>query len=149
MMLTLKEIATAINDKLKEVLPEIKRQSKDISKGYSRPGLYVDFDSVSTSDYIGKKRERAIQVIIYFFPTDQYNYKLEVLEVQEKLEEAFSGHLKIKEGFIVYPFEVNSVKVDGVLQFSFEIYTLEMKPNTEDDNADYMKILNVNLKGEI
>lgn len=145
MMLTLKQIALAINNKLAEVLPNIPIQSKDISEGFERPSLFVDFDNITTSDYIGNKRERNIQVIIYFFPTDRYNNKIEILEVQEALEQAFSGQLMIKEGFIVYPLEVNSVKVDGVLQFSFEIYTLEYEQDPAETNADYMTDLYINL----
>ncbi|MDN4093573.1 hypothetical protein QYF48_12180 [Brevibacillus agri] len=144
-MLTLKQIALAINNKLAEVLPNIPIQSKDISEGFERPSLFVDFDNITTSDYIGNKRERNIQVIIYFFPTDRYNNKIEILEVQEALEQAFSGQLMIKEGFIVYPLEVNSVKVDGVLQFSFEIYTLEYEQDPAETNADYMTDLYINL----
>lgn len=147
-MLTLKEIVRAINDKLTEVLPEVPIQSKDISEGFDRPSLYCDLDDVITSDYIGGKRERRIQVIIYFFPKDRTKTKMEILEVQDVLEQAFSGQLMIKEGFVVYPFEVNSVKVDGVLQFSFEIYTLETKENEQESNADYMLELDVNIKGE-
>jgi hypothetical protein len=148
MMLTLKEIAKAINSTLEKVLPDVPIQSSDISEGFERPCLYVDFDMITTSDYIGYKRERTIQVIIYYFPTSRYENEIELLETQEILEQAFSDHLNIREGFAVFPMETNSVKVDGVLQFSFEIYTLEAKPNIEEENAEYMEELHINLKGD-
>jgi hypothetical protein len=147
-VLTLKEIVRAINDKVEEVLPNIPIQSKNISDGYARPSLFIDLDNLTTSDYIGGKRERRLQVIIYFFPKDRTKTKMEILEVQEILEQAFSDQLMIKEGFAVYPFELNSVKVDGILQFSFEIYTLETKENDQESNADYMLELDVSIKGE-
>lgn len=125
-MITLKQIAKVINDKLAEVLPAVPVQSKDISEGYPRPSLYVDFDEVTAAQYGARGKERTIQVIIYFFPTDRYKPKLEILEVQEILEGAFSGDFTIEDGFVVYPLEVNSVKVDGILQFSFEIYYIEI-----------------------
>lgn len=147
-MLTLKDIALAINNKLEEVLPSIPIQSSDISEGFERPSLFVDFDNVTTADYIGGKKERNISVIIYFFPTSRYDNKIEILNTQEILEKAFSDQFMIKEGFYVYPMEVNSIKVDGVLQFSFNIYTLEYEDTGTEPLMDtlVMDTLKVNIR---
>lgn len=147
-MLTLKDVALAINNKLSDVLSDVPVQSKDISEGFKRPSLYVDFDNVTTSDYIGDKRERSIQVIIYFFPGDANKSKIEILDVQEVLENAFIDGFMINDGFAVYPFELNSVKVDGVLQFSFEIYTLESKYDETTDTTKFMEELNLDIEGD-
>jgi hypothetical protein len=144
-MITLKEIATAINEKLKEVLPHIPIQSKDISEGYERPALFVDFDNTTNAQFGARGKERRIQVIIYFFPSDRYKNKIEILEVQEILEQAFTGHFEIKEGFVVYPMEVSSIKVDGVFQFSFEIHYIEIDDTETGEDVDS---ININLVKE-
>ncbi|MFD2671815.1 phage tail terminator family protein [Marinicrinis sediminis] len=139
-MITLKEISLAITNKLEEVLPEFPIESNDIKEGFPRPSLFFEFENVKTADYIGGKRERTVSVIIYFFPTDIYKHEIEMLEVQEALEEAFSGQFMIEEGFFVYPLEVNSVKSDGVLQFSFDIYTLEYKDTSNEPMMEELEV---------
>lgn len=145
-MITLKQIAKAINDKLSEVLPDIEIQSKDISEGYVRPSLYVDFDNSTHADFGTRGKERTIQVIIYFFPTDPYQNKIETLEVQETLENAFIGHLTIMDGFVIYPSEVSSVKVDGILQVSFEVYYIEID---DIETGEDMEQVNINIEKRV
>jgi hypothetical protein len=139
-MVTLKQIALAINEKLHDVLPNVQIQSKDISEGYPRPCLYVDFDDVHTAASGAMLRERTVPVIIYYFPTDRNKHKIELLDVQETLESAFVGHFTIEDGVVVQIFDVSSVKVDGVLQVSFDIYTLEVKDDAGESGPDMLEL---------
>lgn len=148
-MIHLKEIALAINQKLKRVLPAIPTQSKDISEGFDRPALFVDFDEVTTAKYGPVSRERTVSVTIYYFPKDRYTNKIDILEVQETLEQAFSEPLTIRKGFVSFTAELSSSKTDGVLQTSFDLYYIERLDDPEDeDSAEYMEHLDMNLKEE-
>lgn len=142
---TLKEIAKAINVKLKAALPDIEIQSKDISEGYARPSLFVDIDDVQTAKYGANGRERTVSTTVYYFPSDRHTYKIEMLDAQEKLEQAFAANLAIREGFVVFPSELRSVKVDGVLQTSFDLYYIEMLEDPGDGNAEFMGSLETKL----
>ncbi|MBO7747355.1 hypothetical protein I8J29_24525 [Paenibacillus sp. MWE-103] len=139
-MVTIKQISKAINAKLNDILPDVEIQSKDIREGYPRPCLYVDFEDVTASMAGAKLRERTIPVVIYYFPTDPNKVKIELLDVQEKLEVAFVGDFPIMDGFVVQIFEADAVKVDGVLQFSFDVYTLEVDDRETDNGPDMLDI---------
>ncbi|MNC00061.1 hypothetical protein D3C75_473770 [compost metagenome] len=141
-MITLKDVAKAINQKLNDTFPNVEIQSKNIEEGYEPPCFYVDFDNVNTSKYGPNGFDRTISVIIYYFPASKDNKKLELLDVQQKLETNFVDNLQIVEGFVVYPSDLNTVKVDGVLQTSFDIQLIEI---AEDTDGDSMESLNLNL----
>ncbi|ULO09668.1 hypothetical protein H1230_13360 [Paenibacillus sp. 19GGS1-52] len=137
-MITLINVAEAINQKLIDILPDIPIQSSDIREGFGRPCLYVDFDSVVPAKYGPKGLDRTISVIIYFFPTSQTNYKLELLTVQDMLETAFVDNFKIVDGFVVYPSNLSSDKVDGILQVSFDIQLIEIADEENGNTSDFM-----------
>lgn len=123
--MTLKAIAATINDMLAGVLPTVPIQSTDISEGFERPSLFVEFGDVLTEKFGGRSRERTVPVTIYYFPSNRNKNKLELLEVQETLEATFIGSLSLKDGLAVTVTEISSIKVDGVLQSSFDLYLFE------------------------
>lgn len=133
-MITLKQIASAINEKLKEVLPSIPIQTTDISEGFKRPSLFVDFESITSAAFGARGFERRIQVIIYYFPSDRYKNKIELLDTQEVLENTFTVPFEIQKGFTVYPLELESDKIDGTLQVNFELYYLEINDSEDGDD---------------
>ncbi|MWC26635.1 phage tail terminator family protein [Paenibacillus sp. MMS18-CY102] len=139
-MIKLKQIAKAINDKLAVAMPHAPVQSTDISEGYSRPCLYVDFEEVATSASAAMLRERTVPVVIYYFPADRNKNKIELLEARETLAEAFLSDIVIEEGFIVSIYDVESVVVDGVLQVSFDILTVEINKPTDDGTPEMMEL---------
>lgn len=146
-MITLIQIGTAINKRLKEVLPNISINTKDITEGFVRPSLTVDFDNTTSSKFGTQGFERTLSVIVYFFPSTQTKYKFEILEVQQLLELGFADNLEIIEGFVVFPSELSSTKVDGVLQFSFDIQLIEIKEEITDgsDGIELMEELDVDV----
>ncbi|OPG98984.1 hypothetical protein B2I21_07465 [Chryseobacterium mucoviscidosis] len=143
-MITLEKIALAINEKLIEVLPDIPIQTTDISEGFQRPSLFVDFEDATRSAYNSSSVERTIPVVIFYFPKDRHKYKLELLRVQQVLEDAFSGHFTIQDGFVVYP-ETTCDRVDGVLQCRFDVYYIQQ---IEDDTGEVMASLDFALHKE-
>ena len=131
--MTLKEIALAINEQLIRAVPEIPITSKDIREGIERPSFFVDFDPSRVQRNTARMLERTITVTIFFFPTDRYKYKLEMLDVQQRLEDAFNDELVIDSDTRLYTGEITSQKVDGVLQFSFDIAFTAIEPANDDD----------------
>ncbi|MFD1957321.1 DUF6838 family protein [Paenibacillus thailandensis] len=144
-MITLKQIMTAINDKLEEILPNIDVQSTDIKEGFSRPSLYVDFERTNTIQFMTRGKERTISVTIYYFPRDRYDHQLELLEVQDILEGAFRGYFAITDYFGVQINEIDSTEVDGVLQSRFDIHSIEIA-DSDDGNKPFMEHLKENIK---
>lgn len=146
-MITLRQIGTAINKRLIEVAPNIPINTKDIVEGSPRPSFTVDFDNTTSSKFGTQGFERTLSVIVYFYPTSQTKYKFEILDVQQLLELGFADNLEIKEGFVVFPSELSSVKVDGILHFSFDIQLIEIKEEVMDgsDGIELMEELDVNV----
>lgn len=124
-MVTLKEIITAINERLIAIAPDVEIQSNDISEGYPTPSFFVELEDVRSAQYGVWGRERSIPVVIYYFPTERQHKQMELLDMHEKLEQGFIKPFEIMKGFTVFPLEPHATKTDGVLQFSFDLYTLE------------------------
>ncbi|MEC0370884.1 phage tail terminator family protein [Paenibacillus chibensis] len=124
-MIDLKHVLLAVNTRIEEIYPEIPIQSSDIEEGFSRPSFFVEFGDVRTAAYGPRGKERNIPVTVYYFPSDRYKNRIELLEVQERLEQTFSEAFAVQTGFVVYPVEVTSTIVDGVMQTSFEVYYIE------------------------
>ncbi|NGM81289.1 hypothetical protein G5B47_02555 [Paenibacillus sp. 7124] len=118
----------------------------DVSEGFDRPSFHVDIDNVVNVKVGPDGLERTISIIIYYFPTDKNDYFKEILEVQDKLEKAFTENLVIRQGFVVFPEYISSVKVDGVLQTSFDIISLEYKPEEEADGESVFMMGHLNFE---
>ncbi|QEK13725.1 hypothetical protein FQB35_15465 (plasmid) [Crassaminicella thermophila] len=118
-MITLKDIKKAINSLISaNFTAEI--TSRDIKEGFKRPSFFVEFDNVKKSPAGEDQINRELTVRIYYFPSNRYQYSVEILEVQEKLEEVFDTKLKVQDRYFNID-EVESIVTDGVLQFYFDI----------------------------
>lgn len=116
-MITYKDIKIAVNRKLKTLGIEI--TSKDVTEGFNRPSFFVEFlNSIRSADE--NQVHKSLNVQIYYFPTDRYEYSLEVLEIQEQLEYLFELKLPVVDRLLTIN-EANADMVDGVLNFSFDI----------------------------
>lgn len=116
-MITYKDIKIAVNRKLKTLGIEI--NSKDVTEGFIRPSFFVEFlNSIRSAD--DNQVYKSLSVQIYYFPTDRYEYSIEVLDVQEQLENLFDLKLQVLDRFLNIH-EVNSTVTDGVLNISFDI----------------------------
>lgn len=116
-MITYKDIKIAINRKLDTTGIEI--NSSDVSEGFNRPSFFVQLENSKRS---GDENQvhKATTVQVYYFPTDRYEYSIEVMDVQEQLENLFDLKLEVLDRLFNID-ETYSSTTDGVLSFSFDI----------------------------
>ena len=142
-MISLKEIMLAINRKINESL-QMNVDSKNLEEEFQRPSVRTSIDNLKTSAVMQSMKERNFIVRIYYFSKNREKNKIELLEIQEKLEEAFFSHLKIKGAFFIYIDEIVFNITDGILIGEFEVSTLEEILN--DINAENMEELEIKTK---
>lgn len=116
-MITYIDVRRAIVNKLN--LTTVKTYSKDVTEGFIRPSFFVQLDNVNRSGD-NTQVHKSMTVQIYFFPTDQYEYAIEVLNMQETLENLFDLKLPILNRLINVN-DFNSGITDGILNVSFDI----------------------------
>lgn len=143
MMISLKEVMLAINRKINESL-QMNVDSKNLEEEFERPSVRTSIDNLKTSAFMQSMKERNFIVRIYYFSKNREKNKIELLEIQEKLEEAFFSHLKIKGAFFIYIDEVIFNVTDGILIGEFEVRTLEEILN--DINTENMEELGIKTK---
>jgi hypothetical protein len=150
-MVALKDIALAINKIIINGFMytsynNVEIQSNDIKKGFERPCFYVEFEGMKKSNFNLVMVDRNITARIYYFPTDRNKYRIELLEVQEILEKIFNSPIMVNESFAITVDEINSEIIDGVMQTSFDLYTVEIKDESyypEDANLEDMEELEI------
>ena len=142
-MISLKEVMLAINRKINESL-QINVDSKNLEEEFERPSIRTSIDNLKTSAFMQSMKERNFIVRIYYFSKNREKNKIELLEIQEKLEEAFFSHLKIKGAFFIYIDEIIFNVTDGILIGEFEVRTLEEILN--DINTENMEELEIKTK---
>ena len=143
MMISLKEVMLAINRKINESL-QMNVDSKNLEEEFERPSVRTSIDNLKTSAFMQSMKERNFIVRIYYFSKNREKNKIELLEIQEKLEEAFFSHLKIKGAFFIYIDEIIFNVTDGILIGEFEVRTLEEILN--DINTENMEELEIKTK---
>ena len=142
-MISLKEVMLAINRKINESL-QMNVDSKNLEEEFERPSVRTSIDNLKTSAFMQSMKERNFIVRIYYFSKNREKNKIELLEIQEKLEEAFFSHLKIKGAFFIYIDEIIFNVTDGILIGEFEVRTLEEILN--DINTENMEELEIKTK---
>ena len=142
-MISLKEIMLAINRKINESL-QMNVDSKNLEEEFERPSVRTSIDNLKTSAFMQSMKERNFIVRIYYFSKNREKNKIELLAIQEKLEEAFFSHLKIKGAFFIYIDEIIFNVTDGILIGEFEVRTLEEILN--DINTENMEELEIKTK---
>lgn len=135
----MKDIFKAINSKIKETFPNVVIQSTDISEGFQRPCFYVDFENFRGAAEGGTIKSEKMDIEIHYFPSDRYKYKIEMLEVLRKLENAFIGTLKINDKVKINILDTEAKKTDGVLIFTFETEIFDSMPGELHPSGDEYK----------
>lgn len=143
MMISLKDVMLAINRKINESL-QMNVDSKNLEEEFERPSVRTSIDNLKTSAFMQSMKERNFIVRIYYFSKNREKNKIELLEIQEKLEEAFFSHLKIKGAFFIYIDEIIFNVTDEILIGEFEVRTLEEILN--DINTENMEELEIKTK---
>ncbi|MDD2217955.1 MAG: hypothetical protein PHW03_05880 [Eubacteriales bacterium] len=144
-MITLLQINKAINDRIKSALVGTDFSSapimaEDVSEPIIRPGLKVGIESSTNRKFNFKCREKNLTCSIYFFAKDRYKYKIDNAKMQEIIETAFLEDLEVEEGFYMPIETVESETADTVLVCSFDLYAVELLPDT--DTSEPMEQLN-------
>ncbi|NOW07855.1 phage tail terminator family protein [Clostridium beijerinckii] len=164
-MITLKQINKAINNTIKSAL--VKSEFKDIdiisldskeafekeSDGsyinVIRPSIKITFDTTHSGKFNSQLKERVLPVRIYFFAKDRNQTKSDNLSMQDLLENAFLEDVKVTDMFympIAEDEEIQCSTTDGVLQVTFELYSLE--EIYDDSNLEPVEELKFNLNLE-
>lgn len=120
-MVKLEDIITAVNEKIIEKYPTIDMMaSDDVKEGFRRPSFFTSLENISRTDYL-RKFLRTLTVVIYYFPTDRYKYKLDTMEKTQAIESMFAHGLKVGTRTIQLIEGVDSDVVDGVLSSRMEM----------------------------
>lgn len=92
-------------------------------------------------------------VNIYYFPTDRYEYAIEVLDMQEALESLFDLKLRVKDRYLNVD-NLNTFVNDGILNCTFELEffterdvdweTDERQEHLEKYPVEDMEVLEIN-----
>ena len=151
-MIGIKDIIAAINNLLKENFPDVKRQSTDIRQGYTRPCFYTEMDRDMANKLNTRLREKTVSIRIYYFPTTEYDSRVELLNIQDKLEDIFLEGVWITPSFFMPTFQqdgqdsgLDFVIVDGILQLQFYLYSIQEIEDT--DTHEPLENLNINIEG--
>ena len=161
-MITLKQINRAINNAIEDALvdtefADVPLISEDLKEGVKvdgdgayinviRPSIKVTFDTTQAGKFNSKLKERIIPVRIYFFAKDRYKPKLENLAIQDILENTFLEDVKITDTFYMPLNEDGEIQcsiTDGVLQVTFDLYSLE--EIYDESNLENIEELNFNF----
>ncbi|KEZ85551.1 hypothetical protein IO99_13730 [Clostridium sulfidigenes] len=147
-MITLLEINKAINKKIKEALKGTEFSSvpllaEDISEPIVRPSLKVAIENSTNGKFNSNCREKNLTCRVYFFAKDRNKYKMDNSKMQDLIETAFLEDLQVTESFYIPIEEVESEVSDTVLISSFNLYSIELLPDT--DISEPMEILKINI----
>lgn len=128
MMVTFKDIRKAIVEQLKKTGVTI--NSHDVRKGFERPSFFIQFTNNERSAD-ETQIQKSLTVSIYYFPSDEYEYAIEMLDMQETLGELFDLKLPVKDRSLnIIGF--NAFVNDGVLNCIFDISAFEYGKEMEE-----------------
>lgn len=145
-MISLVELNRIIVSKIREILKgtpfqDVPLISSDVSEGFDRPSLKVDFDNVTLENLNANMLGRSLTVRVYFFASDVKKYKLENFKMLDLIECGLIDGILTEYGFIDI-LDINSNIVDTVLEISFDINIDALKVN--NDQSENMEDLQIN-----
>lgn len=121
--------------------------SKDVSEGFDRPSFFISLDNVKANDFMREALDREITVRIYYFSSEIDNNRIELLNMQDKLNELFleDNLIRVNEYMNIEIDELEFNIIDKVLHCYFDIRLCE-NYNRIDDRP-YMEELEIERKG--
>lgn len=144
-MLTRAQINKAINDKIKAEFPSIPIQSRDVEEGFVRPSFYVWLESARL-DAGQYSQFREFTCRILFFPSDRYDYKEEVYDVQDRLEKLFGLNFTVGDRTITVLSAASDV-IDKVLHYDFDFSYYDDSAVDPDAGVNTEKMQELNYRG--
>ena len=150
-MLTLIEINKAVNKMIEDTLQntifkDVKIVPEDIAEPIVRPSIKIDMESSINRKFNSNCGEKTLIFRVYFFAKNKNKYNIDNLKMQDILETAFLDGLRVSDDYYIPISEVTSEVTDTVLVCSFDIYAVEILPET--DTNDIMENLNIGLREE-
>ncbi|MDY2980192.1 MAG: hypothetical protein SOR81_01080 [Fusobacterium sp.] len=140
-MLTIRETLAVFCDFLKKNF-NVKISSQDITENFNRETFYIKFDNIIPNDYMKKFLEKDITVRIVYFPKNDTDNIIELLERQDELIKVFANSdvIKLKDGVYANINEYNTVIVDKTLHFDFEAYIFEEYDEVSHKTMEEIKL---------
>jgi len=140
-MITYEAILKKITEKLKEITEnKVEVVAEDFSDSIIRPSFKVDIDSTA-SKFNTELIEREVTCRIYYFARDRTKYRLDNLQIQQKLEKAFCDKIEVEKGFFVFIEKLEYETSDTVLICSFEFKLLEETEKIPEEDMEEIKWL--------
>lgn len=135
LMLTLLQVDTAINEKIRKALAGTEFESipltfEDNAENLIRPSMKVVVDSLKIAKFNSNCREKTFTMSVSFFAKDIYKCNADISKMQELLEDALLDDIYV-ESICIPVSNLNSEMKDGILKISFELYVSELLPDTD------------------
>ncbi|OXS67519.1 hypothetical protein B1B04_22265 [Lysinibacillus sp. KCTC 33748] len=155
-MITFENIRTTVTRNLKTNFNGLKVSSKSVNKGFTRPSFKVELDNVKREGYLTQV-EKSCTVRIFYFPADENDSTIELLDVQEKIGDLFDLKFSV-EGRHLDIVEPYFDEIDGVLQFEFDLLFFDGREYENEDigiedeiknGKDFYEKYPIELMGEL
>lgn len=141
-MITLVDIYKAVKHTIENSLVDTDFSNVPIvaedTEEIKRPSLKISMDGNKTEKFNNNK-ERTLTVRVYFYAKDRYKYRIDNLKMQDILENVFLEDVKVTDTFYMPILEdgIESSVIDGVLECSFDLYSVEeIEDTTECETLD-------------
>lgn len=133
-MITLEDINTAVNNKIKCAINNfgynIPLVSEDLREPIIRPSIKVCCENSKSEKLNEDCKERTVTFSVYFFPENKHKPKNENIKVREVLENSFLEPLTITDSFVAPIDNLDFEVTDGILVMTFDVYTIEIIPES-------------------
>jgi len=145
-MVNLIDVHKSVEKRIKQALigtsfSTIELTPEDITENFPRPSIKVRLENSTNGKYNSTCREKTLTYRVYFFAKDRYKPAIDNMKMQDIIENTLLEDLEVIEDFFIPIENVNSEVSDGVLICSFDLYCVELLPDT--DTSEMMETLNI------
>lgn len=138
-MKTVADLIKAVNTKLTELFPEVEIRSTDLDKKPEKC-FYSEYtvNRDGNPDFVHDSG----RITVFYFPESKKVNRMELIDMQAKLSQAFVYSLALDEGFAVPVVNLNFTLEDDVLvmEFDFDMY------QRVDNDKDIAAMENIELQ---
>lgn len=147
-MITFNQINIAINEKIKKAIKDIFEYdvplvAEYISEPIIRPSIKVIFENSNSAKFNEQCKERNISCSVYFFAKNRQAPKPENIAIREAIENEFINDIQVTDTFFIPVENLEFETSDGVLIVNFDLYTIELLPDT--DTNEIMEEINFKI----
>lgn len=147
-MITYNQIHKALNKKIENALLNtfdyaVPLVAKDISEPIIRPSVKMILEDSNFGKFNEQCKERTLTCNVYFFAKNREKPNYENMIIREVLESAFIEELQVTETFFIPIDNIKFLVSDGVLNMSFDLYTIELLPDNDTNENMENVVLNM------